>query len=51
MSEFSEFTIGDPLEYDGLEFKKKEWDNIPSIIAKFINHLSQNLQGLSQKCK
>jgi hypothetical protein len=41
INEYLAQTIEDPLTYYEVSYEKKEWDNIPMVIPRFIINLSK----------
>ena len=48
INEYLAQIIPDPLSYDEVSFEKKEWDNIPMVLPRFIIHMSKHLAALTQ---
>lgn len=42
--------IDNCLEYKRLAYKSRDWDNIPTFVAKFLLHLEKYVKGLSSVC-
>ena len=49
MEEILKYEVENPLIYQEFEYDKNQWDNIPSIIPKFVLFMSKHLEGLANK--
>lgn len=51
VEEFLAYIVKDPLTYQEFQYDKTEWDNIPTILPRFILFLSKHLEALTNKCQ
>ena len=51
LEKIEEIEIEDCLQYNVFAYEKHEWDNIPSIVPRYIIYLSKYMAGISQICK
>lgn len=51
VEEFLAYIVKDPLSYQEFQYDKTEWDNIPTILPRFILFLSKHLEALTNKCQ
>ena len=49
VEEYLNYKVVDPLRYNEFEYDKSEWDNIPTIISKFITFMSKHIEALTNK--
>ena len=49
VDEFLKYTVKDPLIYKEFEYDKAEWDNIPTIIPRFVTFMSKHMEALTGK--
>lgn len=45
---FLSYKVDDPLIYKEFDYDKTEWDNIPSIIPRFVTFMSKHLEELTK---
>ena len=50
MEDILKYEVDNALEYEEFEYDKNQWDNIPSIIPKFVLFMSKHLEALVGKC-
>lgn len=50
VDEFMKYEVPDPLIYREFDYDKSEWDNIPSIIPRFVTFISKHMESLTNKC-
>ncbi|CAI2384563.1 unnamed protein product [Moneuplotes crassus] len=44
-------TSNDPLEYPNFEFSSKEFDNVPTVIPRFLFHINHQLKSVCEYIK
>lgn len=49
VDEFMKYEVPDPLIYKEFDYDKTEWDNIPSIIPRFVTFISKHMESLTNK--
>jgi organic radical activating enzyme len=49
MEELRKYEVEDPLKYKEFEYDRNEWDNIPTIIPRFVLFMSKHLEAIVDK--
>jgi hypothetical protein len=44
------YEVANPLIYKEFDYDQTEWDNIPTILPRFITFMSKHLEALTNKC-
>lgn len=44
------YEIDDCMQYNKFAYEKHEWDNIPTIVPRYVIYLSKYVEGISKFC-
>ena len=50
LEKIEQFQIEDCMQYNKFAYEKHEWDNIPTIVPRYVIYLSKYVEGISQFC-
>jgi hypothetical protein len=50
MEELRKYEVEDALMYKEFEYDRNEWDNIPTIVPRFVLFMSKHLDAIVGKC-
>ena len=50
VDEYMKYEVSDALIYKEFDYDKTEWDNIPSLIPRFVTFLSKHMESLTKIC-
>ena len=50
LEKIEEFQIEDCMQYNELPYEKHEWDNIPTIVPRYVIYLAKYTEGISNFC-
>ena len=50
LQKVEEYQIEDPMTYNKFAYEKHEWDNIPTIVPRYVIYLSKYIDGISKFC-
>jgi hypothetical protein len=42
--------VEDPLVFKPLQYEMQEWENIPTVVPRFVIYLSKYINGISNFC-
>ena len=51
LEKIESYQIADCLTYNNFVYEKHEWDNIPSIVPRYVIYLSKYMKGICAVCK
>jgi len=47
---FFDYQVPNALLYKEFDYDQSEWDNIPTILPRFITFMSKHIEALTEKC-
>lgn len=50
LQKVEEYQIEDCMQYNKFAYEKHEWDNIPTIVPRYVIYLSKYIDGISKFC-
>lgn len=50
LEKIEQFQIEDCMSYNKFAYEKHEWDNIPTIVPRYVIYLAKYVEGLSNFC-
>ena len=50
LQKVEEYQIEDCMQYNRFAYEKHEWDNIPTIVPRYVIYLSKYIDGISKFC-
>ena len=51
VEEFLKYQVKDSLMYKEFDYDTSEWDNIPTIIPRFVSFISKHMEALTNICR
>ena len=50
LEKVEQYQIEDCMQYNKFAYEKHEWDNIPTIVPRYVIYLAKYIEGISEFC-